>query len=160
MEKATRNSWKSVALPNEYILLQYNEKFTEEEYLKISNGLIPKEMENKWFMYLEDQILYIHRSWTGHCIYQITLEKSDGIYKTKEVKVNRNKEQYTENDNEYDIKLLHFLISNFLLGKSIPFPKPKGLKKEKHKGIYQHHISGTAYPESNGFKKKWWQFWK
>lgn len=42
---------------------------TAKEYARLSLGLIPEEMEDKWFIYLEDNKLYCHRSWTGLCTY-------------------------------------------------------------------------------------------
>jgi hypothetical protein len=128
MKKATKDLWKTLPLPDEISILHFDKEFTDEEYVKIANGLIPREMEDKWFIYLEDNTLHMHRSWTGHCIYQIAFEKENDKYIIKEVKVNRNKEQYKQ-DNEYDIKLLDFLISDLLLGKNTPFPKPKEIKE-------------------------------
>jgi len=32
-------------------------------------GLVPEEIEDKWFIYWEDDTLFFHRSWTGNCIY-------------------------------------------------------------------------------------------
>lgn len=46
-----------------------NLTLTTKEYARLSLGLIPEEMEDKWFIYLEDNKLYCHRSWTGLCAY-------------------------------------------------------------------------------------------
>ena len=61
---ANRTSWKckpfvaGTALP-------YQRGFSDEELARISNGLIPGKMEDKWFIFYEEPYLYFHRSWTG-----------------------------------------------------------------------------------------------
>ena len=70
--------------------------------------------------------------------------------------MNRDPGQYVVTDDEYDVALLSFLIDNFLLGKQTPFPLPPGHQDSWPKGIYQHHVSGSGYPEADPgeWKKK------
>ena len=35
---------------------------------QIRAGHIPEMMEDKWFIYWQDDRLFFHRSWTGYCI--------------------------------------------------------------------------------------------
>ena len=106
-------------------------------------------MDDKWFIFMEDMQLNFHRSWTGHCIYQIRFEKRDAEYVIVEAWVNRDQEEYRSDDDNYDIALLSFLIDNFLLGRNTPFPLPENLPKNIPNGVYQHSVSGTAFPEIN-----------
>jgi hypothetical protein len=63
---ATRQSWPNLhPLPTEHAQLMVERAFTQHEYAQIARGLIPEEMEDKWFIYLEDMTLYVHRNWTG-----------------------------------------------------------------------------------------------
>ncbi len=144
-------------LPHKNKTLNYSREFSEEEYTKISKGVIPLEMEDKWFIHLDDGTLNIYRSWTGHCIYSVQFEKQGSKYLPNNTRVNRERDQYINTDDKYDLELLDFIISNFLLGEAKPFPK-KNIK-EKVAGVFQHHISGTAYPEKT-LDKPWWKFWK
>jgi hypothetical protein len=139
-----------------------------EEFKKISLGLIPQEMEDKWFIYLDGNTLYLHRSWTGLCIYQVEFERVAGKHVVRRALVNRNPTQDQATDDVYDSALLGFLIGNLLLGKPGKFPVPGTLSKRNSKGIFQHHISGTAYPEKSvdsnppstpAGRKRWWKFW-
>lgn len=43
---------------------------------KIKRGYAPPEMDIKWLMYYEDGKLFIHRSWTGFCVYVVDISKS------------------------------------------------------------------------------------
>lgn len=85
--KATRDSWRQVLpMPEESkIRLQFSRDISLEEYDQLSLGFIPREMEDKWFVYLEDNWLYFHRSWMGYCIYQLRLECIGHSYNVAEV---------------------------------------------------------------------------
>lgn len=144
---ASRTSWQASPMPAEKSRLSFERSFTQEEFQLISKGVIPVEMEDKWFVFLENDSLYFHRSWTGTCIYEIHLTHRGEEYVVTNAWVNRNSEQYGSDDDTYDALLLGFLIDNFLLGKMTPFPMPKDLPQDLPKGVYQHHISGSGYPE-------------
>jgi len=93
-------------------------EFSEEQYHKLQNGLIPEQMEDKWFIYFDDNWIYFHRSWTGNGIYrtQIIKEKGDQedrVYKIKDFYVERNSEIY-QCDN--DLKDLDTLLQLILWG--------------------------------------------
>jgi len=134
-------------MPVEKSRLSFERSFTQDEYRIISKGVIPVEMEDKWFIFLEDDALYFHRSWTGTCIYELKLERRGEEYIIADAWVNRNSEQYGRDDDSYDASLLGFLIDNFLLGRMTSFPMPQDLPKDLPEGAYQHHISGSGYPE-------------
>ncbi len=161
MDTAKPDSRKTEPMPNQCTELDFAETFTPDEFeKKISHGLIPKEMEDKWHIYLDGNTLYLHRSWSGHCIYKIEFTRDSEKYSAVKTIVNRDPEQYRETNDSYDSKMLHFLISNLLLGKKEPFPVPSDMPKEKVKGVYQHHMTGTGYSESKVGNKSWWKFWK
>ncbi len=160
MKTATRDSWKILPMPEIQAFLSYTRCFSVAEYEKLLVGLIPGAIENKWFCFLKEETLYFHRSWTGHCIYKIHFEKTENGFCIKKVIANRDKEQYKENDDNYDTKMLDFLISNLLLGESKPFPHKRNIN-EPMPGVMQHHIAGTRYSEvEHPDKKSWWKFWK
>jgi hypothetical protein len=146
-QKATREAWKTVAMPEQKSRLAWPRTFTSQEFDRLSRGLIPAAMEDKWFIYLEDQVLYFHRSWTGFCIYQLHLKPAGDGWAATEAWVNRDNEQYKATSDDYDSALLAFLIDNLLLGKRHPFPMPNNLSPQTPPDIYQHHIAGTGYPE-------------
>ena len=156
MTIAKPDSWKTLPMPQQVTVLDYSADFTPEEFERISAGLIPQEMENKWFIYLEKNILSFHRSWSGCCIYQVEFEQHEGKHWVNLARVNRDREQYTQTDDEADAKLLHFLICNLLLGQQKPFPTPAGSPK----GVVQLHVTGTLFPEKEMDHKPWWKFWK
>src|SRR5688572_22180998 len=103
-ESANRTSWKvCLPLPPKRAKLPFNDSYFIKEYEKISLGLIPKAMEDKWFIFLEKNILSFHRSWTGVCIYEVHFEKIGDKYSVKEAWVNRDSQQYKGTDLGYDL---------------------------------------------------------
>jgi hypothetical protein len=168
METARKDSCENKTMPQETAILGYTGEFSSEEFDRISRGLIPYAMEDKWFIYLDGNTLYMHRSWTGNCIYQVEFEAVAEKHIVRCALVNRDQTQYKSTDDVYDAALLHFLISNLLLGKQDEFPVPGAVSKRYAKGSFQHNVSGTAYPEklldSNPPNtpvscKPWWKLW-
>lgn len=119
--KATRDSWDNQPLSEKTILLPYNKSFNAQEYELLSYGFIPDSMEDKWFIYLENDVIYFHRSWTGICVFQIYLEKTFDGCQIKEAWVTSGNNSFNENYLRHEnfikenIDLLNRLIDVFLL---------------------------------------------
>ena len=124
------DSWKNLPMPEEIAELEYKAEYSAHEFEQISRGLIPQEMEDKWFIFFQGRTLRLHRSWTGHCIYQIEFTEYDGKHFAQRAFVNRKQDQYGESDNEYDAQMLRFLVNNALLGGNESFPNPTGTPNE------------------------------
>lgn len=111
-------------------------------------GLVPREMEDKWFICVHDGWLLFHRSWTGACIYGLRLDGSPAGVRVVDSWVNRDPNQYKGTDIEYDRKLLRFLIDAFLLHRTgCVFPMPASAAQAPP-GVFQHVLAGRALPES------------
>ena len=114
-EPANRNSWKAcLPLPASREKLNFQCDYSKEEYGRISLGLIPEAMEDKWFIFMENNVLYLHRSWTGICVYEVHFVRSGDRYSVKEAWVNRDDAEYKGKDSDSDNETLRFLIGNFL----------------------------------------------
>jgi len=144
-------------MPEENESIDYLREFSTLEFEKLKLGLSANSMDEKWNAHYSNNYFYIHRSWTGACIYQFQLREESGKYLVEDARVNRNQEQYNATDNDYDVLLLDFLVSNLILGESKPFPsRIPGIVPD---GIEQHAVSGTGYHELKVDKRAWWQFW-
>lgn len=106
-EIATRNSWKNKDMPSEVQTLELKITLNTENLSNLKKGHIPKEMEDHWFIFYENNKLYIHRSWTGICIYIVDIPSDGHITKAL---VNRNKTQYNNIDDNEDVKTVTHLI--------------------------------------------------
>lgn len=127
---AMRGDWQAQHMSHQSARLNVQRTYTAAEMTRIRSGLIPEEMEDKWFVYYEGDTLYLHRSWTGFCIYQARFERRGDEYALVDARVSRDPEQYTSNDDAHDAQLLLYLIDVLLLGQSAPFPSTDGADEQ------------------------------
>lgn len=113
-EIATTTTWKHEPIDNPK-RIEIDLHFTDGQFSKLTKGLIPKQMEDKWFIFYENSWLYFHRSWTGFGLYKAQLQKEQDGYSIKEFWVERNKEKYKNEDDNTDIETISFLIARGLL---------------------------------------------
>jgi hypothetical protein len=134
--------------------LNYRVTYDEEQFALLKDGLIPHEMEDKWFIYYEEPYLYFHRSWTGLPVYRVTLKSlPTGGAQVIEALWSKGPTfpDAATRDSEYPAKLLDFLITSLLLRQSKSFPMPSGFG-DHAPGLLQHVISGTGFPQSSDSK--------
>jgi O-acetyl-ADP-ribose deacetylase (regulator of RNase III) len=74
LRAARKSDWKTepwpALTPLEFELLLDDER--------VLLGAVPKEMENKWFVYQDGEQLLIHRSWTGILTFRVAFERLPG----------------------------------------------------------------------------------
>ena len=109
-EHATRFSWQIFEMPVRNAKLLFKMRFSPAEVARLKKGLIPQQMEDKWFVFFENNWFNFHRSWTGYCIYRLRLEPDGECYRIAEAWVNRDAEQYTETKSAVDKKSLMSLL--------------------------------------------------
>jgi hypothetical protein len=63
MKSAKQKDWKTGALPSKRTTIALNRRFSPIEMRKIRAGLVPQQMEDKWFVFWERDALFFHRSW-------------------------------------------------------------------------------------------------
>jgi hypothetical protein len=92
----------------------------------ISRGFVPRQMEDKWFIFLRDDKLLFYRSWTGFLIYEVETSWRGDALRLGSVRVNRQSNEYSETDDRYDRDLLIYLIDVVLRGIRSEFPVKRG----------------------------------
>lgn len=135
--KATRTAkaddWKREDLPLNRTTIHLERRFSAEEMECIQRGCIPREMEDKWFIYWEKDTLFFHRSWTGHCVYVVRFRVDGEEFLMFEADLNRASEQYKATSDEADAALISYLVDSLLLRRSVDFPmdpsNPSGIAK-------------------------------
>ena len=119
MNYAHKDSCSIQRFPGVAAMLHYRREFSVEEFKMISRGFIPQEMEDKWFMYLEDTVLYMHRSWTGICIYKVELQEMANGWAVRQAWINGNSVQYKRKDDCYESERLDRLISFLVMDEGL-----------------------------------------
>lgn len=140
-KKATASSWNIKPMPAAQKELPLSGVYTEEEFEKMSYGFLPKDQQDKWFIYLEGEWLYFHRSWTGTCVFKLEMVLNNCKYHATKAIVNRDPEQYRNTNDQQDVQLISFLIDKLLLGRFASLPTPKNMSEED-KQRHQQHVMG------------------
>ncbi|MFH5803645.1 hypothetical protein [Alienimonas sp. DA493] len=96
--------------------------FSPQEIERIRLGLVPGQMEDKWFIYWQDDALYFHRSWTGICVYVVRFEIDGDSYRMCEADLNREPSQYSQTNDDHDAAMISYLIDVLLLEREAEFP--------------------------------------
>lgn len=140
-QRATAVSWQTKPMPAAHKELALDGRYTAVEHAQISLGFIPQEQQDKWFIYMEEEWLHFHRSWTGSCIFQLQFSPVDDHYQVTKAIVNRDPDQYRNSDDAQDVRLISHLIDELLLGRFSVLPAPGNLSPEDQQR-YQQDVMG------------------
>jgi hypothetical protein len=103
-------------MPAQQTTVLLNRTFAKDRATLLKLGFLPLTMEDKWFIYFENNTLHFHRSWTGVCIYQVfCAEEANGTLRITRATLNRDPEQYSETRDARDVEMISQLINAFLL---------------------------------------------
>ena len=119
---ATKADWQTEDLPAASTTIRLDRRFDARELEQIRFGSIPEEMEDKWFLYWQDNTLFFHRSWTGNCLYIVRFEADGEGACMVEADVNCDPEQYRYGGDEYEAAMISYLIDRLLLDRDAEFP--------------------------------------
>lgn len=114
---AVKSSWRHTPMPQSQILQNFECQLDQVQYESLSFGLVPTDMDDKWFIFMEDNQVFFHRSWTGHCIFSIKFEEKAGTMIAVEAMVNSCQDQYKPINDEVEIRLLRELMSKVIVSK-------------------------------------------
>ena len=91
--------------------------WSKEDWERIQAGYRARDMDEKWNVFAEDDVVYLHRSWTGHGIYEATFAPADGgSRRIAQADVEGDPERYRSADDEYSCVMLELVLSAIVLG--------------------------------------------
>jgi superfamily II DNA or RNA helicase len=132
---ASRGDWQITGMPPRHVVMEQDGmpviRYSTAEFDRMRWGVVPREMEQKWFIYAEGDRLFFHRSWTGYCIYVADFDPEDGAFRLTSLTINREPEQYTETNERYDVLLFKYLTDVLLLDREAEFPTHPGDSDEE-----------------------------
>lgn len=95
--------------------------WSDEEWERTRRGLMSGSMDEKWDVFAEGDVLFIHRSWTGYGIFEATFAPAEGGgWRIAGAVVERDPERYGGKNDERDCVLMEMVISGIVLGKPDP----------------------------------------
>ncbi|MEW2625919.1 hypothetical protein [Streptomyces sp. NPDC048106] len=75
----------------------------EEDWELIQRGYASRDMDEKWDVFVEGEVAFMHRSWTGYGIFAVTFAPIDGDgWRIASAVVERDAERYGGTDDAYD----------------------------------------------------------
>ena len=84
----------------------------------IRRGYVPHIMDEKWFIFMEGNRLFAHRSWTGLGVYEATFVPAEGGYVIESAVVTGDETEYRRSSDEVESLTLEVLIASYLLQES------------------------------------------
>lgn len=91
--------------------------WSDEDWERIRRGYSARGMDEKWNVFTEGEVVFLHRSWTGRGIYAATLAPvDDGGRRIVHAVVERDPKRYRGTDDDYDCVMLELVISAIVLG--------------------------------------------
>ena len=96
--------------PSAFVVVSFARELSPETEPKLVHGLLPREMEDKWYVRLLDGHLDFFRSWTGRHIYRIPVMTSDAGLNLGDILVNNDTEQWNPSSISDHTKIVNSLI--------------------------------------------------
>ncbi|KAG9395885.1 hypothetical protein J8273_2218 [Carpediemonas membranifera] len=125
------------------------------DFEKISQGAY---VDGVWGMFVENDTLYMVRSRTGFTVYEIPFVRENDVVKPANAVVNRDPQQYKEDDIAYDAALAAFIIAVIMLQRDEAFPLHERVAKSnpppKVVLMIQGRSAGTCVEKYYSWPKK------
>ena len=112
---ARRSDWKTGPLTVPQPILAPARIWTNDEMGAIRRGYVPAIMDEKWFIFMEGNRLFAHRSWTGVGIYEATFASTEGGHVIESAVVTGDETKYRRSSDEEESQTLEVLIASYLL---------------------------------------------
>jgi hypothetical protein len=81
--------------------------WSDEDWERIQRGYASRDMDEKWDVFTEGEVAFLHRSWTGYGVFAATFAPADGGgWRIVSAVVERDGERYGGTDDAYDCVML------------------------------------------------------
>ena len=114
-DRASRDSWETEPLTDPQPIPAPERVWTDEEMGSIRLGYVPHMMEEKWFMFMEQNRLFAHRSWTGFGIYEAIFTPVEGGHVIESAVITGDDSKHQRSSDEEESAFLETLIASHLL---------------------------------------------
>ncbi|MFJ1843624.1 MULTISPECIES: hypothetical protein [unclassified Streptomyces] len=125
--------------------------WSDDDWERIRRGYSSRDMDEKWDVFTEGDVVFLHRSWTGNGVFAATFAPvDDGGWRIAGAVVERDRERYRGADDDYDCLMLELVISAIVLGEAAPDLRAELVELTRQKsgsadapaGIIQHSALG------------------
>jgi 8-oxo-dGTP diphosphatase len=120
-KKATRDSFGTLDFCGPFVPIPWQASFDDSQFALIRLGALVDHDDARWFAFFEEPDLFIHRSWTGICVYKVTFARHEHLHVVAQALVLESRELV-----ELSVEFLDFLVHTLLLGETRPWPPEPG----------------------------------
>jgi 8-oxo-dGTP pyrophosphatase MutT (NUDIX family) len=117
---ALRTDWKRRPMAANRTVLPLDDDYSQAQMARIWRGVVPSEMEDKWFAYFADGVLHLHRSCTGFAIFRVFFDQVPGGWRANRVEVTRHPGHYLSTDDAENSELASNLVRGLLAVPDVP----------------------------------------
>ncbi|MBN2287896.1 MAG: hypothetical protein JXQ83_01090 [Candidatus Glassbacteria bacterium] len=111
--------------------LGYRRQLTWPEYARVRRGAAPACSADKWLIYCRGGRVFFRRSGNGTLVYRVKFSQKGRGFEAVEAHVNADREQLDPLPQQYECRMLDYLIDRLLLGREAAFPVPEGTDLER-----------------------------
>ncbi|MER6913772.1 hypothetical protein ABT354_19050 [Streptomyces sp. NPDC000594] len=91
--------------------------WSEDDWQRIRSGYRSGDMDEKWDVFTEDGVVFLHRSWTGLGIFEAAFAPAEGGgWRIIGAMAERDPERYGGTDDHHDCLMIELVISTVVLG--------------------------------------------
>ncbi|MFJ3310392.1 hypothetical protein ACIPSA_46920 [Streptomyces sp. NPDC086549] len=91
--------------------------WTDEDWDRIQLGYRARDMDEKWNVFAEGDVLFMHRSWTGHGVYEVSFAPMGGRgMRIVSAVAEADGERYRSMGGDYDCLMMELIVSAIVLG--------------------------------------------
>ncbi|MFE5969114.1 hypothetical protein [Streptomyces sp. NPDC056463] len=125
--------------------------WSDEDWERIQCGYGAQDMDEKWDVFAEGEVVFFHRSWTGYGVFAATFAPVEGGgWGIASAVVERDGERYGGTDDAYDCLMLELVITAIVLGEPAPelrlrlveLTRRKSRSADAPAGVIQHSALG------------------
>lgn len=120
--KAKRTDWQTKPMERGKAPVLLARTFDAAQTARIEAGVLPREMEDKWFVFEEEGRVFLHRSWTGNAIYEIALEPAGNGRRIAEAWVTADRGVYAREGHDDEARALSRILDMVVLGGELDSP--------------------------------------
>ncbi|MET8518367.1 hypothetical protein [Streptomyces sp. NPDC005077] len=125
--------------------------WTDEDWDRIRLGYRARDMDEKWQVFVEGDVVFMHRSWTGRGVYEASFAPvTGGGRRIASAVVEADGERYRSIGDEYDRLMMELIISAIVLGEPaadlraglVELTARASGKSDLSSGVVQHSVLG------------------
>lgn len=91
--------------------------WSDEDWEHIEAGYRARDMDEKWNVFTEQDVVFLHRSWTGHGIYEASFAPAHGGgRRIAQAVIESDPRRYRATDQQYECVMLELVLSAIVLG--------------------------------------------